>query len=483
MSNNAQVVFALTTEFCGVGLPRVTIGTVPDDVLLEIFFFYGNAAERTEEWHTLVHVCRRWRYVAFASPRHLQLRLLCTAKTPVRKMLHIWPALSVIVHNSGDVKSLIDGADNIMAALEHPDRICRISLGAVPMSILERFIAIMKYPFPELTSLTLLRYDSRALIVPESFLGGSAPRLRLLECNFIPFPAIRKLHLIARDLVHLRLVHIPPFEYISPEMMVACLSSLTKLDSLCLGFHPPHHSLPGRESRRLPLSERTVLPALTTLDFRGASEYFEDFISRIDLPLLDEVAIRFFNQPTWNTPQLPQFIRRSDQLMPPNCADLIFHRLSALVRLSRQAKKVNRTILTLRISCQESGRQLSSLAQICGSSLPPLSTLERLYIHEDKYWQPRPLDYVENTRWIELLRPFTAVKSLYLSMELGLRVAPALQELTPEAATEVLPALQNLCLEGLQPSRVVQEAIGQFVAARLLFNRPTVTVNPWERGV
>jgi len=480
VSHNAQVAFTLTTEFCGIGLPKVTIGTVPDDVLLEIFFFYGNAAERTEEWHTLVHVCRRWRHVAFSSPRHLQLRLLCTAKTPVRKMLHIWPALSVIVHNSGDIKSLTDGADNIMAALEYPDRICRISLGAVPMSLLERFIAIMKYPFPELTSLTLLRYDSRALIVPESFLGGSAPRLRSLECNFIPFPAIRELHLIARDLVHLRLVHIP--EYISPEAMVACLSSLTKLESLCLGFHSPH-SLPRRESRRLPLCVRTVLPALTMLDFRGASEYFEDFISRIDLPLLDEVAIRFFNQPTWNTPQLPQFIRRSDQLMPPNCAELIFHRLSALVRLSRQAKKANRTILTLRISCQESNRQLSSLAQICGSSLPPISTLERLYIHEDEYWQPHPLDYVENARWIEVLRPFTAVKSLYLSKELGLRVAPALQELTPEAVTEVLPALQNLFLEGLQPSRAVQEAIGQFVAARLLFNRPTVTVNRWERGM
>ena len=36
--HNAQVMFALIAEFGSIGLPRVTIGTVPDDDLLEIFF-------------------------------------------------------------------------------------------------------------------------------------------------------------------------------------------------------------------------------------------------------------------------------------------------------------------------------------------------------------------------------------------------------------------------------------------------------------
>lgn len=57
MSHNAQVTFALITEFGSIGLPSVTIGTVPGDALLEIFFFYVTSVERTEEWHTLVHVC------------------------------------------------------------------------------------------------------------------------------------------------------------------------------------------------------------------------------------------------------------------------------------------------------------------------------------------------------------------------------------------------------------------------------------------
>lgn len=36
--HNAPVIFALITEFGSIGLPRVTIGTVPDDDILEILF-------------------------------------------------------------------------------------------------------------------------------------------------------------------------------------------------------------------------------------------------------------------------------------------------------------------------------------------------------------------------------------------------------------------------------------------------------------
>jgi hypothetical protein len=35
---------------------RITIGAIPDDALLQIFHVLSNEAERTEEWHVLVHV-------------------------------------------------------------------------------------------------------------------------------------------------------------------------------------------------------------------------------------------------------------------------------------------------------------------------------------------------------------------------------------------------------------------------------------------
>jgi hypothetical protein len=57
--------------------------------------------QNVNEWHTLVHVCRRWRDLVFASPRRLNLRLLCRKDTPVREMLDIWPALPIVIQDIG----------------------------------------------------------------------------------------------------------------------------------------------------------------------------------------------------------------------------------------------------------------------------------------------------------------------------------------------------------------------------------------------
>jgi hypothetical protein len=109
---------------------------------------------------------------------------------------------------------------------------------------------------------------------------------------------------------------------------------------------------------------------------------------------------------------------------------------------------------------------------MCRSSLPPFSTLECLDIHEDQHWRPHPQDETENAQWLEVLHSFTAVKTLYLSEPLVRRVAPALQELDRETVNGVLPALQNLFLEGFQPSGEVLEAYKQFVAALQLSGHP-----------
>jgi hypothetical protein len=452
------------------------MGTLPHDILIEVFAFYVEEAKLTEQWHTLVHVCRRWRQVVFSYPCLLHLRLLCTEKTPVREMLDIWPALPIIIWNSGDPVSLVDGADNIIAALEHRDRVHSISLWSVPTCLLERFTSAMEQPFPALTSLVLLPSGGNSAlspIRPDPFLGspGTAPRLQTLWLEFIPFPAIRKLYISAGDLVHLRLMKIPHSGYISPAVMVTCLSSLTQLKSLFLGLDSPlSRPRPGREGRRLPPRTRTVLPALTSLGFQGASEYLEDLLSGIDVPLVDEVNITFFNQLMWDTPQLLQFINRAKKLRSPNYAELSFYKHSAVVKLSSQTGKVDCPTLTLRISCEALDWQLSSLAQICDLSFPTLSTLESLDICEAQQWQPQ--NDMENAQWLETLYPFASVKDLHLSKELGLNVAPALRELTRETVTGVLPALRNLFLEGFQPSGVVPEAFRQFVAARQLLVHP-----------
>ena len=153
---------------------------------------------------------------------------------------------------------------------------------------------------------------------------------------------------------------------------------------------------------------------------------------------------------------------------------------AVFVRFSSQASDYG--VLRLQIPCAAPEWQLSSLEQVCTLSLPPVSTLEGLYITKERYDRGRRLhwpDDVDNTLWLDLLRSFVAVKNIYLSGEFVPRIAPALQELVGGRTTEVLPTLENILLEGFQPSEPLHEGIEKFVAARRLTSHP-VAVSRWD---
>jgi hypothetical protein len=59
-----------------------------------------------------------------------------------------------------------------------------------------KILAVMQQPFPELTRLELRSIDETSPVVPDLFLGGSAPRLQLLSLEYIPFPGLPKLLLL-----------------------------------------------------------------------------------------------------------------------------------------------------------------------------------------------------------------------------------------------------------------------------------------------
>jgi hypothetical protein len=80
------------------------------------------------------------------------------------------------------------------------------------------------------------------------------------------------------------------------------------------------------------------------------------------------------------------------------------------------------------------------------------------------------------------MRVDCTVKNLYLSEKFAPRIARALQELTGARTTEVLPALQNVRLEGFEPSLPVQEGFAWFISARQLTDHP-VAISVWYRTV
>jgi hypothetical protein len=380
----------------------------------------------------------------------------------VKKLLDIWPPLPIYIHASHDArKSPLRGVTNLMAALKQQDRVRGIWIFGVPNSLLKKFVAMKS--FPALTTLILVSNDEMAPVLPDSFLGGSAPRLRRLHLGGIPFPGLGKRLLSTTDLVTLSLWDIPHSGYIPPETMVASLSTLTRLEQLDFRFRSPR-SRADRETRHPSPLTRVVLPVLTLLRFKGDSEYCEDIMSRIDAPLLNGMDIMFFNQLLFDTPQLRHFISRTGIFRAPNCARIFFADDDVTV--------MPFGMLSLRISCKPSDWQLSSLSQLYNSAISPLPTLERLEIYNPrKDWE----DDVENIQWLELLHLFTSVKELVLSEVLFPFVAPALDELDGASITEVLPALQNFVIQGPQASEYDNKAIGKFIAMRQLLGSP-VTV-------
>jgi hypothetical protein len=200
--------------------------------------------------------------------------------------------------------------------------------------------------------------------------------------------------------------------------MVDILSSLTKLKTLQLNLDHSETRLfsAHRASQCPPALTRVVLPILTSLDFYGNSEYLENMVSRIDAPL-DHFFVTFSNElVASNIPLLCGFIRRTRIHISLYQADVSLSNNDARIALFQREGDVDFKVLNLKIPCSPDAVEshLSSLAQACSMFLPPLPNLECLAIYNSKLFLFRWQHEVDNTRWMEFLRPFTTVKDLIL---------------------------------------------------------------------
>jgi hypothetical protein len=445
-----------------------------DDVLLEIFDFYRKKYDYSFRlawtWHILVHVCRRWRQIIFESPHRLDLQILCTYRTPVRKNLGIWPAFPIIIKGSWD-GVMPNSEDDLIAALGHPDRVSSVSF-SVPGSQLAKVVTVMQEPFPMLKRLHIALADGNAPVLPGGFLGGSAPCLQEISFYDISYPALPTLLLSASDLITLTL-SIPSIGYISPEAMVAGLAALTRLERLIIGSQ---WTTPHPDRILLPPVTRIVLPALKTFIFRGACEYLEVLVPQINCPQLDRIHIHinYVNQLAhYPVVQLSKFVDRS---LGPKLSLFRHARVSLCntfisFTMYRHADQPSldwhpeRTI----ISCEGYYWQVSDIAQILSQFSATLSNVDHLELRVE------PEELLEDTDevdWIRLLHQFSAVQTLYVSQKHAEDVALALEGITGEMVTEVLPSLDLICLGG-QPA----SSVGKFVATRQLSDSPVTFVD------
>jgi hypothetical protein len=177
----------------------------------------------------------------------------------------------------------------------------------------------------------------------------------------------------------------------------------------------------------------------------------------------------------FDIPRLRNFIDRTEGLKLPNQARIEFSGQTIEIVFAQFR-------FSLAIKCERLDWQLSSITQIFSEQLPLLSHVEQLELDELSHLNSEWIDDpdMDSSQWLELFRLFVAAQSLHVSERLVSPVARALQDLTAQMATGVLPVLRSLFLEGLQPSGPVHEAIKSFDSTRQLSQQP-VLIQRWER--
>ncbi|KAH9956555.1 hypothetical protein BGW80DRAFT_1466313 [Lactifluus volemus] len=307
-------------------------------------------------------------------------------------------------------------------------------------------------------------------------LGRSAPRLRSAILDGFPFPTFPQLLLSSNDLSELSLLNIPDIPgigYISPEAMTAGLSALTRLTHLSIAFSV-RRSQAGTVQGPPPVTH-TLLPALTNFRFCGVSEYLEDLLAQIDVPQLKNFSVKFFGphisiQPVIRVSQslTPEPFNRADLRLGPYDATItLYESDSADVWADDDSVPFFHLVLVIMEGKYVPAKQVLSMAQICTQSFPILSSVTELDIRTDRFeghWTGHDLELLtHNPPWPVLLQPFTAVRTLHLSV--GKIRWRFIYWLAWESVTELLPELQNIYLQSPFHD-VFENDIERIIAAR-----------------
>ena len=437
-----------------------SIHILDNDSLLRIFFFSRLVLFAEDEvnylfdlhreecvhgrwWYKLIHVCRRWRYLVFASASHLRLCLICTYGTPVADMLAYSPPLPLIV-DYRTREFAAEDEEGIILALQHRDRVRHINLH-IPIPNLQMVLLKMDDEFPMLEYLYIwpMIKHNMGLVLPKTF---QAPHLRhLLLLNFA-IPIRCPLLTTAVGLVTLSLEWIHSSTYFCPNDLLKRLSLMPQLEVLGIGFHSP---VPNREVEMQLLDTPTMthitLPNLRWFAFTGVSACLEALLPRMTTPFLEKLEIIFFNRLTFSFTHLLQFISTRENLRF-HSTNFLFtpQALTMQVYPNHGAKTYT---LGMKVLCAHLDWQVASAAQIYHALRTAFSAVERITLWYESGFTP--LEDRENaadrTHWRELLRSFGNVKTLYVADDdLVMPVSHCLRPDDEESPMELLPELKEL---------------------------------------
>ena len=397
--------------------------------------------------------------------------------------MSIWPTIPVIFLGYAVFGHIDD--DSAIAVLEHPDRVSRIRLFGNESQLL-KITALMQEPFPVLTHLSISSQFRNILPLPDGLLGGFAPSLQQLNLGNVLYPALPTLLLSACNLVDLRLHNILPTGYISPEAMVSHVSTSPKLETLYIQFKDP----PSFSNLIIsPPLTRTIFPALRIFSFIGKCEYLEDCVSRIDTPQLNYLFVCYQSENiNFDVPQLSKFINRSENLkrsLSRHCKitvdqdpDVLQDIVTFCLGRTTSERRNHRPSISV---CLETGikEKFLHLTNILGFIFPILSDVVHCTIYSDNPASSSEPEGRDDFDWLQLLRQLSSLQTLIVFGNVTCLISQALARVDVGTITEILPALQLLCLEGSEEGQATS-SVHKFLAVRWDSGHPVTFVKTKE---
>ena len=437
-----------------------------DDRILQ-----GGEWGRERWWHKLAHICRRWRYLLFASASYLGLSLVCTYGTPLAAILTHSPPIPLII----DCIDRADGItaedqDRIILALQHRDRVRRIRL-KMPLQNLYSIRSAFDQEFPILDYLYIEATTEGypAVTLPITFQALHLRHLILIHIGV----SIRSPLLVdsvdgVTGLVTLSLLNIRSDVFFHSGDLLQRLSFMPLLETLGITFH----SGTKRMQPNMSIATSVTLPNLRWFAFGGASAYLEALLPQMTIPHLEKLQLRFFDQQMFSVPCLVKFMETFDNV-EFGSAKLRFYKDEVDVEVYPYHGATMYTF-SLCIDCGLLNQQVASTARIFHALRTVFSTVDHLTLEFLRY----PIlnaaaNTINRVQWRELLRSFGSVKTLYVDDDFLGQISDSLCVRSGESPMDPLPQLKEL---EYYPGGAKKKDFKSFINARKDINDPISVV-------
>ena len=433
--------------------PGLTIDDIPDEMLLEIFHSYlqhfANDQplwNKKHKWFKLMHVCRRWRHIVFASSTRLDLCLVVSTSNPGNMNTifspHLSPLPIAIEHGyppstASHMKAKEFGC--MLAALKHYNRVRGITFsGSAPD--FDKLFEATKHPFPILEDLELCNLDGRIteLKLPATFLKGSAPPLRRLQLTRISLTSISSSLLSsAMMLTELCLRIYTPFTTASLLVHLQDMHCLRHLELKLRTWKVPS-SINGTMS---PTNHEDtfLLSKLTSFHYQGPSLFFSALVAGFTAPSLQDVHF-IFDDDDDNDDKVPilhlsRFLDGVEKLYPS--VQIISEDDYFRISLLTHSESIDHPTPSFRFCSSCSPESIMRMSATLSVKLATVKELLMVFIPASyKLWD-------DNILSSSFLRHFRSVKVLRVEHEDVLAIARILQP-DDVSALDLLPMLEEI---------------------------------------